>query len=57
MRLLERIKTLGKSLKLEIKVYRLVLKDSRTPFIPKLILGLAIGYALMPSISYRISYL
>ena len=35
-------------LKTELKVYRLVMKDSRTPFSAKVLLGTAIGYALSP---------
>lgn len=46
--MLERLKAVAKSLKQEIKVYRLVLKDSRTPRIAKIILGIATGYALLP---------
>jgi len=44
----ERLKTIGKNLKREIKVYQRVIKDPRTPRLPKLLLGLAVGYALMP---------
>lgn len=32
----------------EIKVYQLVLRDSRTPRLAKFLLGLAVGYALLP---------
>ena len=35
-------------LKTELAVYRLVLKDARTPLPAKALLGLAVGYALMP---------
>jgi uncharacterized membrane protein YkvA (DUF1232 family) len=35
-------------LKTELAVYRLVLKHSHTPILAKLLLGLAVGYALMP---------
>lgn len=45
MRLLR--ETAGK-LKTELAVYRLVLKDARTPLPAKALLGLAVGYALMP---------
>ncbi len=38
----------GRSLKRELKVYQLVMKDSRTPRAAKIVLGLAVGYALMP---------
>ncbi len=46
--LLEKLKALSKELKREIKVYRLVLKDNRTPRLAKFLLGLAVGYALLP---------
>lgn len=35
-------------LKRELRTYRLVLRDKRTPRLAKLLLGLAIGYALLP---------
>ncbi len=35
-------------LKRELDVYRRVLGDARTPWLPKLLLGLAVGYALLP---------
>lgn len=34
--------------KRELAVYRLVLKHERTPWLAKALLGLAVGYALMP---------
>ncbi|MBI2413580.1 MAG: DUF1232 domain-containing protein [Deltaproteobacteria bacterium] len=37
-----------KSIRPRIKVYRLVLKDKRTPKGAKVLLALAIGYMLMP---------
>ncbi|MDA0987692.1 MAG: YkvA family protein [Chloroflexi bacterium] len=43
-----RLKSVSQSLKRELNVYRLVLKDSRTPRLAKLLLGLAIGYLLLP---------
>lgn len=43
-----RVRSLYKSLKREIKVYRLVLKDKRTPRIAKLFLGLAVSYIFLP---------
>ena len=42
------LKTIAKTLKKELKTYRLVISDKRTPRLAKLLLGLAIGYALMP---------
>jgi len=46
--MLNRLKSLGQSLKRELKVYRLVLKDKRTPRVAKALLGLAVGYVLLP---------
>ena len=43
-----RLKSVGKSVKREIGVYQLVIKDGRTPKPAKLLLGLAIGYLLLP---------
>jgi uncharacterized membrane protein YkvA (DUF1232 family) len=44
----EQLRTVARSLKHELSVYRLVLKDPRTPRLPKILLGLAVGYALLP---------
>jgi uncharacterized membrane protein YkvA (DUF1232 family) len=44
----DRLKNLGGMFVRELKVYRLVLKDPRTPALPKLLLALAVGYALLP---------
>lgn len=44
----ERIKTIGKDLKSEIKIYMLILNHIRTPKLSKILLGLALGYALFP---------
>ncbi len=38
----------SRNLKREVKVYRLVLTDERTPKLAKFLLGLAVGYALLP---------
>jgi len=35
-------------LKTEFAVYQLVLKHPRTPLLPKMLLGLAVAYVLMP---------
>lgn len=37
-----------KKFKRELKVYRLLLKDKRTPILSKLLLALAVGYVLLP---------
>jgi uncharacterized membrane protein YkvA (DUF1232 family) len=44
----DRLKSVASSIKREINVYRLVLKDGRTPRPAKLLLGLALGYLLLP---------
>ena len=44
----EKLRSVARNLKRELQVYRLVLKDSRTPWPAKLLLGLAIGYVMMP---------
>jgi len=44
----KRLKSISRSFKREVKVYRLVLKDGRTPKPAKLLLGLAIGYLFLP---------
>jgi uncharacterized membrane protein YkvA (DUF1232 family) len=46
--LLKKLKAVGRGLKQELQVYRLVLKDKRTPKMARIILGIAVGYALMP---------
>jgi uncharacterized membrane protein YkvA (DUF1232 family) len=46
--MLDRIKTVGKTLKHELRVYQVVLKDPRTPKPAKWLLGLAVGYTLLP---------
>jgi len=46
--MIKKLKTVATSLKQELEVYRLILKDHRTPRIAKIILGLAVGYALLP---------
>ena len=43
-----RLKAAAKALKDELAVYKLVLKDSRTPKAAKVLLGCAIGYFLLP---------
>ncbi len=46
--MLERLKSVGRNVKTELKVYRLVLRDRRTPLLAKVLLGLAVGYVLLP---------
>jgi uncharacterized membrane protein YkvA (DUF1232 family) len=46
--LLDELKAVGKMLRYELKVYQLVRKDPRTPKLARWLLGLAVGYALLP---------
>ncbi len=46
--MLERLRFIAKNIQRELKVYRLVLKDKRTPFVAKVLLGIAIGYVISP---------
>jgi len=43
-----KLSDLYRNFKKEIKVYKLVLEDKRTPRIGKFFLGLAIGYLFLP---------
>ncbi len=44
----EQLRAIGKSVKAELTMYRLVLADRRTPLAAKIILSLAVGYLLLP---------
>jgi uncharacterized membrane protein YkvA (DUF1232 family) len=44
----ERLKSTARTVTREMKVYRLVLKDRRTPKLAKVLLGLALAYAALP---------
>jgi len=44
----EKLKSIGHDLKHELRVYQRVLKDSRTPKTAKCLLGLEVGYLLLP---------
>ena len=44
----EQLRAIGKTIKVELTMYRLVLADSRTPMLAKIILSLAVGYLLLP---------
>ena len=46
--MLDRLKSLLKRALHELKVYKLILKDRRTPLLAKILLGMAIVYALSP---------
>jgi len=43
-----KLRDIAKAFKREVKVWQLVLKDPRTPRAAKWLLGLAVGYALLP---------
>jgi len=43
-----KLKKTGHEIKREINVYRRVTKDTRTPKTAKILLGLAVGYLLLP---------
>jgi uncharacterized membrane protein YkvA (DUF1232 family) len=44
----KKIRTIGKKLRNEIEVYKLLIKDKRTPKAAKILLGLAMGYFFLP---------
>ncbi len=44
----KRLTSMARQFKQELRVYRLVLRDKRTPRLAKLFLGAAIAYTLMP---------
>jgi len=44
----EQLRAIGKTIKAELTMYRLVLADSRTPIVAKIVLSLAVGYLLLP---------
>ncbi len=48
MAILDKFRTIGKTLTSELMVYRLVLKDKRTPKLAKVLLAVAVGYAVLP---------
>lgn len=46
--MLNRMKEAARRLRRELEVYQLILKDSRTPRLARFLLGLAVGYTLLP---------
>ena len=44
----EKLRSVAKVAKQEVEVYRLILKDARTPPMAKILLGTAVGYLLLP---------
>jgi len=45
---IKKLKSFSKQLKQELAIYRLVLKHPKTPWLAKLLLGLAVAYLLLP---------
>ena len=48
MKLFEQARAFTRAIKLEIRVYQCVLRESRTPWYAKVVLGMAVGYLLLP---------
>ena len=48
MSFIERFRNTAGELKKRLRLYRLVLRHPPTPLLPKLLLGLAVAYTLMP---------
>lgn len=46
--MLNAVKAFGRQLKREVEIYRSVMADPRTPWIARLLLGIAVGYLLLP---------
>ena len=46
--MIEKLREIARRLKTEFAVYRLVLKHPQTPMMAKILLGLAVGYVLLP---------
>lgn len=44
----ERVRAIAARLRLEVNVYRLVLRHPRTPWTARVLLALAVGYILLP---------
>ena len=47
-KVVERMRAFVARIQLELAVWRLVLKDKRTPWLAKALIWFAVGYALMP---------
>jgi len=45
---MNKLRSLSRQLKREFAVYRLVLRHPQTPWVAKILLGLAVGYLLLP---------
>ena len=48
MKISEKLKMFVKNIKIEIKIYKRILKDKRTPKLGKIFLGAGIAYAFIP---------
>ncbi len=46
--MLEKLKKFTETVKYEIRVWKWIIKDKRTPLLAKILLGVAIGYTLFP---------
>jgi uncharacterized membrane protein YkvA (DUF1232 family) len=46
--MIKKLKAIAENFKKELKLYRLVFKDKRTPLLPKILLGLALFYLILP---------
>ncbi len=46
--MLERLRAAARDVRRELRVYKLELKDGRTPLLAKILLALAVGYILLP---------
>lgn len=46
--MLEKLRSLGRTLKREVRLYQLLLQDQRTPILARVLLLLAVGYLLLP---------
>jgi len=42
------MRKIAKTMRRDFRVYRLALRDPRTPFLAKIVLGVAVGYAVLP---------
>ena len=46
--LFNRLRFIGENIKHELRMYQLIMRDKRTPKVAKVLLGLAVFYALLP---------
>jgi uncharacterized membrane protein YkvA (DUF1232 family) len=44
----KKVKFFSRKIKKQISLYKMLMKDSRTPLVSKILLSLAIGYLLLP---------